>query len=91
MEDDLSQSNKIARERQERNQRDIELWRIAYHSLTRQLERTRDSKKRELERAREIQRELERARDSDREEIMSYLDNLITDKQTDKRTYRAIP
>ena len=36
--------------------------------------------------ANKSQRELERARDSDREEIMSYLDNLITDRQTDRQT-----
>ena len=34
-------------------------------------------------------------KERDREEIWSYLDNLVTDKQTnrqtDKRTYRAIP
>ena len=38
MEDGLSQSNKIAGE----SQRDVEIWRMAYHSLTRQLERYGD-------------------------------------------------
>ena len=44
----------------------MQLWRMAYHSLTRYLERTR-----------EITRERERERKRAREEIWSYLDILI--------------
>ena len=48
---------------------------MAYHSFARQLDRARDQRERELE-----------TRESAREEILSYLDNLLTDKQTDRQT-----
>ena len=66
MEDGLSQSNKIAGERQ----RDMEIWRMAYHSLTRQLERARD------------QRESQRGD----MELFRQLVYKQTDRQIDKRT-----
>ena len=50
-------------------------------------ENQRQQEERVLEIARDSQRQLEGVR----EEIWSYLDNLMTNGQTNKRTYRAIP
>ena len=62
---------------------------MAYHSLTRQLERTRDSKKRELERARDSYRYLEISGDSQRQ--LEIARELQTNKQTNRLTELHIP
>ena len=62
--------------RLERDQRDMEIWRMAYHSLTRQLERAR-------ERARDSQR-LER--DGDMEDGLSQSNKIAGESQRQLET-----
>ena len=58
--------------RERQDQRDMEIWRMAYHSLTRYLERARD------------QRESQRGD----MELFRQLDDGQTNKQTNKQTFK---
>ena len=74
MADGLTQTNKIASKswrELERDQREMELWLMAYHSLTRQLERA-------------IRRE--RAREEIWSYLDNLMTDKQTDRQTDRRT-----
>ena len=95
MAEGLTQTNKIASKswrELERDQRDMELWPMAYHSLTRQLERARERLERDgamadgLSQPKKIAGESYKERERAREEIQSYLDKLMTNGQTDRQT-----